>query len=185
MLGGLFNSLSGASDSARQFILVRRGLRELLNFPWGQNTSWTSLEKLSANFTFFLRQVCALGFLPFWGVKQQTKDLICWAGVLWGGLGDNGRAGDMGRGTPALRGGTAARLGRSEAPAPPSPMWTKACLHILWGLFQDSGLKDHFRTFTRHPGIALGSSHKIRHPNSPLSLMVQSSFLSNLRDGVT
>lgn len=119
MLGGLFNSLSGASDSARQFILVRRGLRELLNFPWGQNTSWTSLEKLSANFTFFLRQVCALGFLPFWGVKQQTKDLICWAGVLWGGLGDNGRAGDMGRGTPALRGGTAARLGRSEAPAPP------------------------------------------------------------------
>lgn len=56
----------------------------------------------------------------------------------------------------------------------------RACLHNLRELFQDSGLRDHFRTFTRHPGIALGSSHKIHHPNASLSLTVQSSFLSSL-----
>lgn len=58
----------------------------------------------------------------------------------------------------------------------------RACFHILRGLFQDSDLKDYFRTFTRHPGIALGSGHKICHPNSSLPLTVQSFFLFNLED---
>lgn len=50
---------------------------------------------------------------------------------------------------------------------------------MLPRLFRDLDLKDHFRTFTRHPGIALGSGHKTRHPNSSLSPVVQSSLLFN------
>lgn len=81
--------------------------------------------------------------------------------------------------------GTAARrLKRSEALATLSPIQMKACLYPPRILFQDLGLKDHFGTFTRHPGIALGSRHKIYHLNSSLSLMAQSSSLSNLGDWV-
>lgn len=53
-------------------------------------------------------------------------------------------------------------------------------------IISDSGLKDHLRTFARHPGIALGFSHKIHHPNAFLFLTVQYNppFLSNVRDWV-
>ena len=133
---------------------------------------WSGETGSEFYFIFFLRQVCAI---------RGPSSVEEWeAGTAFNSLIKNPP--DLGFETS---GGQVARWAAAEGArwlfdckgAKPRQLWA-LCewgpVFILQGLFQDSSLKDHFGTFTRHPGIALGSNHKIRHPNSSFSLRGQS-----------
>lgn len=103
--------------------------------------------------------------------QQQAKDKLWEAGFDWLTQILAGREvarGEPGRGSPAPN-----QAGEEGSPSELQPRVNEILSSYPLRIISDSDLKGHLRTFARHPGIALGFSHKIHHPNASLFFTVQ------------
>lgn len=114
--------------------------------------------------------------------QQQAKDKLQDTGFDWLTQIRAGWEGRAGRGEAGRSSTVPHRAGKEGSPGELRPCVNEVLSSYPLRIISDSGLKDHLRTFARHPGIALGFSHKIHHPNASLFLTVQYNppFLSSV-----
>lgn len=143
----------------------RRRWKQLTPIPWGsQYYLYNTLEKLWAE-TDSVSEVglCSQQASGKPRTNCRMQDLTGWHRSLLGG-----------KGRWPARGSTMSyQAGKEGSPWELQPRVNEVLSSYPLRIISDSGLKDHLRTFARHPGIALGFSHKIHHPNVSLLFTVQ------------